>query len=505
MKNLRTWASLALGTATAVAAACIRDGTTAPPPPPPTPGTHVGFYVVQPPYGTSAGNGTNDAPWDLATALSGGHGNTIQPGDTIWLRGGTYSGSFRTDLQGTAAAPIVFRQYPGERATIDGSLRADGTYLTFWGFEIMQSRPLQVVDRVLEANTVNGRFVNLVLHDAGFSGVNMADDAGSGVELYGSVVYNNGWRENIDHGVYAANATAGTKFITDNVFFNNYARGIQVYEDGGLIRNIHVSGNVSFNNGTISSSSTQINLLISASVVTSGMIARDNLLYFSPGVGDTQLRFGNYDTSDSALYNQSIEVDHNFAVGGSVGLEMQHQWAQAVVQNNTFVGNGSTDVVRTGGPSVNIYTWSGNTYFRDPNAAAWEQSGTAYSFNDWRTATGLGASDQAFVGSPVATRVFLRPNLYEPGRAFIVVYNFAAENPLSVDISAIVSPGHRYEIRNVQNVFGSPVASGTYAGGAVAVPMNGVQPPAVIGRTAPRSAPKTGPAFDVFLLTSSVP
>jgi hypothetical protein len=195
MKNLRTWALLALGTGTAVAVACIRDGTSGPPPPPPpTPGTHVGYYVVQPPYGTSAGTGTTDDPWDLATALQGGHGNTIQPGDTVWLRGGTYSGSFRTDLQGTAAAPIVFRQYPGERATIDGSLRTDGAYLTFWGFEIMQSRPLQVVDRVLEANTANGRFINLVLHDAGFSGVDMAADAGPS-RLYGSIVYNNGWRD----------------------------------------------------------------------------------------------------------------------------------------------------------------------------------------------------------------------------------------------------------------------------------------------------------------------
>jgi len=504
MKDLRTWALLALGTGTGVAAACIRDGTSGPPPPP-LPGTHVGYYVVPPPYGTSAGNGTNDAPWDLATALSGGHGNTIQPGDTVWLRGGTYPGSFRTSLQGTVTAPILFRQYPGERATINGSLRADGTNLTFWGFEIMQSHPLLLVDRVLEANTANGRFINLVLHDAGFSGVDIAADAGSGVELYGSIVYNNGWREDIDHGVYATNATAGNKYITDNVFFNNYARGIQVYEDGGLIRNIHVNGNVSFNNGTISSSSVQINLLISAAVVTSGMIARDNLLYFSPGMGNGQLRLGNYDTSDSALYNKDIVVENNFAVGGRIGLEMQYQWAQASVQNNTFVGNGSTDVVRTGGPSVNVYTWSGNTYYRDPNAAAWEQDGTAYSFNDWRTATGLGGSDQASSGSPAATRVFLRPNQYEPGRAFIVVYNFAAQNPVSVDISGVVAPGHRYEIRNVQNVYGPPVASGTYAGGAVAIPMDGVQPPPVIGRTAPRSAPKTGPDFDVFLLTSSAP
>src|SRR3970282_196730 len=35
----------------------------------------------------------------------------------------------------------VSRQRAGPRATIDGTLLAEGAYLTFWGFEIMQSNP----------------------------------------------------------------------------------------------------------------------------------------------------------------------------------------------------------------------------------------------------------------------------------------------------------------------------------------------------------------------------
>src|SRR2546430_15149648 len=73
------------------------------------------------PAGTPRGDGTRDRPWDLATALSGGRGR-VQPGDTIWLRGGTYTGNFDGTLTGTSTAPIVVRQYPGERATIDGNL-----------------------------------------------------------------------------------------------------------------------------------------------------------------------------------------------------------------------------------------------------------------------------------------------------------------------------------------------------------------------------------------------
>lgn len=492
------WALMAVG--------CRTDsGIQPPPPPPPPPGTLSGYYVYPPPYGLASGTGATDAPWDLATALAGGHGR-LQAGDTVWIRVGTYPGSFRTSLQGQAGLPIQFRQYPGERATIDGSLAASGSHLWFVGFEIMQSRPLQVVDRVLEANTRDGRFINLVLHDAGYSGVSMAADAGDGVELYGSIVYNNGFRDNIDHGIYAHNATAGTKYITDNVFFNNFARGVQLYEgSASVLRNFEVTGNTSFNNGTIATGSSEVNLLISAPTPISGMVAKENLLYFSRGEAGIQLRLGNYDVTDSALYNQGIDVENNFAVGGSVGLEMQYQWAQATVRNNVFIGDGSTDVVRTGGPAVNIYNWSGNTYHRDPNASAWQQDGQGYSFNAWKTATGLGVSDSAVGVAPAATRVFLRPNKYEAGRAFIVVYNFGHENPVNVDIAGIITAGHRYEIRNVQTVYDAPVVSGTYAGGTIAIPMSGVTPPKPIGRSIPRSPPRTGPDFDVFLLTSAAP
>src|SRR5574341_1413667 len=95
-----------------IATACKSEGPTPPPPPPPPPpGTLSGYYVYPPPYGSSTGVGTSADPWDLATALQGGHGNTIEPGDTVWIRVGTYTGRFQTALNGQASAPILFRQY----------------------------------------------------------------------------------------------------------------------------------------------------------------------------------------------------------------------------------------------------------------------------------------------------------------------------------------------------------------------------------------------------------
>jgi hypothetical protein len=317
------------------------------------------------------------------------------------------------------------------------------------------------------------------------------------VELYGCLVYNNGTNENIDHGIYAHNETAGSKAIVDNVFFNNYARGIQIYADGDVVlHDIRAEGNVAFNNGSISAGSTPANLLVSASVPTSGMTVRDNLLYASPGTDGIALRIGDYDAS----FNGDIVIEGNYAGGGAAGLQMRHRWSQATVRNNTFVG--STEVVQTGGLALLLaYTWTGNRYHRDPAATGWEHDNTEYDFAGWKAQTSLGSEDQAVGTMPAEARVFVRPNRYEAGRGHVIVYNWPHAASVAVDLSGVLSAGDRYEVRNVQDVFGAPVVAGTFDGGAVVIPMGGVTPPAPIGRLTPRQAPRTAPEFDVFLVT----
>src|SRR5512140_3906683 len=113
----------------------------------------VDFYAS--PSGTTStgpGTGTITNPWALQTALA--QPAAVHPGDTIWLRGGKYTGNFTSYLTGTASQPIVVRQYPGERATLDGNANpaargtmapalavSNGGYVWFWGFEVMNSNP----------------------------------------------------------------------------------------------------------------------------------------------------------------------------------------------------------------------------------------------------------------------------------------------------------------------------------------------------------------------------
>jgi len=452
-------------------------------------GQRAGYYVA--PDGSSGNGGTSGAPWTLAYALAGA-GGRLAPGDTVWLREGTYAGTFRTALAGAPGSPIVFRQYPGERATLDGGLRVDGPDVVFWGFEIMQSAPLSNGTLpALEAHGARTKFINLVIHDAAQQGITFWDGAVD-AEVYGSIVYNNGTRENLDHGIYVHNTT-GTKLVEDNVFFNNLAYGIHVYatSNNGTQRNVHVIGNASFGNGSISTQwSERVNMLVGAEVPGEGMRVEENMLYYG-GTEGRNMWIG------YTAPSEDVVVRGNTVWGGWRAL-LVGEWADATVQDNTI--GGTDEVVALTEASLAGHVWSGNRYYRDPAAAAWGLGDEMLSLAGWQAATELGAGDVALASSPGTPTVFVRLNRYEAGRAHVVVYNWTQQGSVPIDLSAVLLAGQRYEIRNVQDPFGPPVASGTYDGGTVSLSMAGVAPPLPLGRSTP-VPPRTGPNFDVFIVT----
>ena len=109
------------------------------------PSTRAEFYVN--PNGKQKGTGTKEDPFDIVTALSGR--KSVQPGDTVWLRGGIYtlsadprSGKFTIEsrLKGTPEKPIIVRLMLGERATVDGALTLAGSDTWYWGIEVRGTR-----------------------------------------------------------------------------------------------------------------------------------------------------------------------------------------------------------------------------------------------------------------------------------------------------------------------------------------------------------------------------
>ena len=91
------------------------------------------------PDGRPSNDGSERTPLDVESVF--GNPALVQPGDTIWLRGGIYKVAVTSRLTGEPDAPIVVRQYPGERAIFDAAPRTHpplvvrGSDTWYWGFD----------------------------------------------------------------------------------------------------------------------------------------------------------------------------------------------------------------------------------------------------------------------------------------------------------------------------------------------------------------------------------
>jgi hypothetical protein len=453
----------------------------------PSSGTHAGWYVA--PNGSSGGAGTASAPWDLATGLTS---SRVQPGDTVWLRGGTYHASNLTaTLTGTSSAPIIVRQYPGERATIDGNLNLQGAYTWYWGFEIMSSI-LHPED--IHCFNVYGpqlKLINLVVHDCGGNGLGVWDGA-TEAEVYGTLVYNNG-RWNAAHGIYSQNSS-GTKHFLDNVLFNQRGYGFHIYTEGGSIQGFELVGNVAFDNGATGPDHVRPNIFVGSSSQPAARISVvGNLTYTSPqltpaGAGKTvELGYGSQ--------NQDLTLRDNYFAGGWPVLKI-YQWATATITGNVIYSPG--DLVNVGG-TVTGFRWTNNRWYQNASETRWQKDDQGYPWSQWTGRVGVVSGDVVPAVTPRDT-VVVRPNRYERGRANIIVYNWDLAGSVSVDLSGVLQVGDRYEVRNVQSFFGAPVVSGTYSGGPITLPMTAVAPPTPVGGFAFGTVPATGPEFNVFVV-----
>jgi hypothetical protein len=474
-----------------------------------TPTPRPGFYAA--PNGSPAGDGSWSRPWDLTTALAASPGR-VTPGDTVWLRGGTYVGAFESHLTGAPGRLVVVRAFPGEHAVIDGRgattssgdmFVVKGDYSAFWGFElentsaspgrVAESRPTAIAN-----DASHTKYINLVVHDGGvgfFTYGNRFD-----VEVSGCIFYNNGWQgagRGGGHAMYVK-SDLGPVVLRDNIAFNQFGYGVHAYSGfgkGGL-HDIRVIGNTAFNNGSVTRAyrtTDNANILIGGEEPGDDDTLTDNLTYFSPGFGVYNVVVGL-----GAFANHDIVVRNNLAAGGENPFAIGH-WDQLTFDRN--VAHGTQAMVRLTDSSRTGYAWQDNTYWRAPAAPAWRYLKRGFPFVVWRDLTGLGYSDHAQPGAPTGPQVFVRTNPYEPGRAHVIVYNWPRVGAVTVDLSQVLAIGLPFEVRSVQALGGPPLVSGTYGGGVITIPMTSVQPPLPIGGS-PHSPPVTGPDFDVFLVTS---
>lgn len=79
--------------------------------------------------------------------------------------------------------------------------------------------------------------------------------------------------------------------------------------------------------------------------------------------------------------------------------------------------------------------------------------------------TSLTQSGNTTVGStiPGTNKIIVRANPYETGRGHVAIYNWTGATSVTVDLSSILSGGDAYRVMKPQNLWGTPVVSGTYS------------------------------------------
>jgi hypothetical protein len=468
------------------------------------------YFVA--PHGNPQGNGSRQRPWDLPTALT--HPPAVQPGDTIWLDQGTYPAALVSDLHGIAERPITLRQLPGRRATLDFALGGNqdkvllirGDHVTFWGFEVTCSDskrvsafagswPEDIRRGSIHCRASHVKLINLAIHDTA-NGVGLWAEGEAG-EVYGSLIYHNGWRgpdRGHGHAIYAQNSR-GMKQLVDNVLFRQFDCGIHVYgSQNSSIEGFNVEGNAAFDNGSLHVAGSRAwNILVGGGSPARRIAVISNFLYHSTAGTTAQLGY--------SAANGDLVCRANYLVGASAF----HLWSELAVTQNTFVGpNTLVRLVVADEAALGNYDWHGNSYRSTEQTyvrlGVYTPKGDLlHGWGAWRDRGRLD-QDGTYVEGPMdGVEVFIRPNRYEPGRAHVVVFNWDELDTVTVDLRDVLKIGQEYKIVSAQNFFGAPVAKRVYDGSAVQVPMQPIATELPVGL---EEEPPVGtrPRFDVLVV-----
>jgi len=319
-----------------------------------TPVIGIAFYVST--TGSDSNPGTVTSPWRTIQHAS----NSVQAGDTVYVRGGVYNESVNISVSGSATAgPIAFQTFPGEQAIVDGTGLVPSTsgaqglinianqsYISFQGFEIRNyqtsSASATPAGIWISGSGSNIQVLNNLIHNI----VTASETTGNafGIAVYGTVapasldrvtisgnqVYNlktgNSESVNVDGNV--------TNFaITNNVIHDNDNIGIDIIGFEGVApdpaydyaRNGTVTGNTIYNISAIN----------------------------NPGEGNQYDANGIYVDGGSQVVIERNLI-HNVDIGIEMASEHQGHVTSFVTARNNLVYSTNSTGVTIGGYASNV-------------------------------------------------------------------------------------------------------------------------------------------------------
>jgi hypothetical protein len=366
------------------------------------------------PEGKSTNPGTQEAPWDIASALDGTQ--KVAAGDTIYLLEGTYNRRpnelFEIRLVGTLQKPIHIRPLPGKRVRIDGglSMQSPSAYVWIRDLEIFVSEPVpkkpvspgshpKDLNRPWGGVHMHGgkncKYINLIIHDC-CQGISCWKGEINS-EIYGCIIYNNGWLgtdRGHGHCIYTQNKD-GVKTISNCIMSCRYDGTYTMHAYGSqhaYVDNFLVEENICYNKGPF---------LIGGGRPSKNIRVFKNFLY---GV---DMRIGY-----SAPYNENCEVRDNIIVNGGLNIV---RYKKAVQDGNLVIKKGQN--------------------------------------------------------RPTGAKTVLLANRFDKNRAHLVVYNWDKAENVKVRAKPFLKDGDSYRLMDPQNFFGNSIFDDKYVGDVIQIPM----------------------------------
>ncbi len=190
--------------------------------------------------------------------------NNARPGDLVLVKAGTYSEAPLLSANGTAAAGIVFENYPGQQPLIeapgtteDSRLTISGNYVTVEGFEITNGWDGVVITGAYDA--ILGNYI----HENGASCDNQHQYCGDGIIvssthdilISGNLITRNGLENSSPfhvHGIYLSDYNSCNCMtnisILGNTIEDHGGAGLHSWDSTAVKTNVLVQGNVFRNN-----------------------------------------------------------------------------------------------------------------------------------------------------------------------------------------------------------------------------------------------------------------
>ncbi|WP_181256475.1 T9SS type A sorting domain-containing protein [Marinilabilia salmonicolor] len=465
--------------------------------------------------GTFDGSGSSLAPRSLQRALEV-HMNYVDagPGDTVLIHQGDYYGSFSSWIHGEKDNPVVVMPFENDVVRIIGTgaenstLSINGRYAIFRDLIITQSERNRDTGRG-EVNAEAGvslgaegvKLVNCIIHDIYGVGVGGSSNAVN-AEINGCIIFNIGYKSperGIGHGMYLSNNT-GEKEVVNNIVFNTYGHGIQFYTEGAQQLNPCLfENNIIFNAGILASESgvgEMRNYMMGGNVPTKGLKMIKNYSYQPPNsVGNGMVLGYNVDS-------ESCVVNDNYIAGGKRVFSIQ-RFSNVVIKNNTIVSKHRQALVSLLFPddsAVERYEWDFNHYFGNEQVFYDENSNQILSFSDWTRRFPYDMNSRYSDFSELNNHTAVIPNVYERGKAHIVVFNWKQQKSVNIDLSGLLQLNEEFKLYDVENLT-EPILKGTFTGEPFSIPMDistVIQPSGNISY----STPHTGIEFGCFFVVS---